>query len=232
MFKIINSIIVISCILPLLVFGQTNRGTVTYKVLLIDTVSNAITQNDSLYFRFIYKPNKSLQEQGFANHQQYIKTIINEKNVYSIVNEHDIKEAYHMLLPNNSGFNKLLNYKDTSLIITNTTLTKTIAGRVCKKMSLKFNNAQTPRVTLWYDASIDCNSLIPGVGVNGKSIKGLVLEYEIQQPKGKCIITANTLSFASVSDALFIPNLTGFVVTELPVINNDDEDNEGDDNNH
>ena len=164
MFKILNFIITTGCLLPLLVFGQTNRGTVTYKVLLIDTVSNTITQNDSLYFRFIYKPNKCLQEQGFANHQQYLKTIINEKNVYSIVNEHDIKEAYHMLLPNNSGFNKLLNYKDTSLIITNTTLTKTIAGRVCKKMSLKFNNAQTPRVTLWYDASIDCNSLIPGVG--------------------------------------------------------------------
>jgi hypothetical protein len=232
MFKIINIIIAISCLLPLLVIGQTNRGTVTYKVLLIDTVSNTITQNDSLYFRFIYKPNKCLQEQGFANHQQYLKTIINEKNVYSIVNEHDIKEAYHMLLPNNNIFNKLLNYKDTSLAITKTTLTKTIAGRVCKKMSLHFNDPQTPRVTLWYDSSIDCNSLIPGVGVNGKSIKGLVLEYEIQQPKGKCIITANTLSFASVSDALFVPNLTGFVVTEIPVNSNDDEDNEAEGNNH
>lgn len=230
MFKILNFIITTGCFLPLLIKGQTNRGTVTYKVLLIDTVSNTITQNDSLYFRFIYKPNKCLQEQGFANHQQYLKTIINEKNVYSIVNEHDIKEAYHLLLPEDDGFNELLRYKDTSLIITNTTLTKTIAGRVCKKMSLQFNNAQTPRVTIWYDATIHCNSLIPGVGVNGKSIKGLVLEYEIQQPKGKCIITANTLSFASVSDALFIPDLTGFVVTELPVINNDD--NEEDGNNH
>lgn len=224
--KISHLFITVVCLFSIVIKAQTNRGTLNYKVLNIDTISNTITQNDSMYFRFIFKPKKCLQEQGFTNQKQYLKTIINDKNLYSIVKENNVQEAYHILFPEDNVLDELLNYKDTSLIITKTNITKTIAGRICKKMSLKFSNLQASGLTLWYDASVNCNSLIPGAGVNGRSIKGLVLEYEIQQPRGKCIITANTLSFASVSDALFIPNLTGFVVTEIPVNNNNDDNNE------
>jgi len=195
--------------------GQSNQGTVYFKTVMIDTIGNTISQQDSVYTRYFFKPNKSLFETGFVNRPYFQKTIVKEYDYYSIICNYDNKIAYHGEMGGCLNLTSLLNYQDTSLRITKTIITKTIAGRICKKLYLRFNVFGVPTFVLWYDETITCSSIIPGVGVAGESIKGLIMEYEIKSPTGKYIITADSISFATLSDSLFTPNLTGFQVTEL-----------------
>lgn len=210
----------INLIIILLVFfvtikAQQNQGMVKYKTVMIDTINNIIAVQDSMYMQFAFKPNKTLWETGFVGRPDITKTILNNSDFYLIETHQDENTAYHGTLDNSTSFNELLNYKDTSLQITKTTITKTIAGRTCKKMILKLNIPDAPNMVLWYDDNINCNSIVPGVGANGKSIKGLILEYEIPSPFGKNIISANSVTFGNVDNHLFMPNLAGYEITEM-----------------
>jgi hypothetical protein len=210
----------INLIIILLVFfvttkAQQNQGTVKYKTVMIDTINNIITPQDSMYMEFAFKPNKTLWETGLVNKPEVSKTILNNEDFYSLEIHQEEKTAYHGTFDNGTSFNDLLNYKDTSLHITKTTTTKVIAGRLCKKMVLKFNVPDAPNMVLWYDDAVNCSSIIPGVGMNGKSVKGLILEYEMPSPFGKNIITASSVTFGNVDNHLFIPNLSGYEITEM-----------------
>lgn len=206
--------IIFLCGFSFMLKAQLNQGTVNYKIVNIDTINNLIVPQDSMYSKFVFKPNKTKWEMGYFNGTEIIKTIVNDDDYYVIETHLEEKIALHGEMKNGNNINKLLNYVDTALIITKTNITKTIAGRTCKKMYLKFNQSLPPMV-IWYDEYVNCNSIIPGVGNNGKNIKGLILEYEIQNPTGKSIITANSLNFSNVSNNQFNPNLAGFQITEL-----------------
>ncbi len=198
----------------ILLKAQLNQGVVNYKVINIDTINNLIVPQDSIYSKFVFKPNKTKWEMGYLNSNEITKTIVNNEDYYVIMVHLDEKTALHGETKNGNSINKLLNYVDTSLIVTKTNITKTIAGRTCKKMYLKFHHSLPPMV-IWYDEFINCNSIIPGAGNNGKNIKGLILEYEIQNSIGKSIITAYSVNFGNVSNTNFNPNLSGFQITEL-----------------
>ena len=209
-------------LLTSIVLGQSNQGTVNFKTVIIDTIANTITQQDSVYTRYFFKPNKSLFETGFVNRPNFQKTIVKENDIYSIICNYDDKKAYHSEMKGGLNLTTLLNYKDTSIRITKTTITKTIAGRTCKKLYLRFNMVGAPTFVLWYDETINCSSIIPGAGVAGKSVKGLIMEYEIKSPTGKYIITADSISFSTVPNSLFTPNLAGYQITELNDEGDDD----------
>lgn len=201
------------CSLTFVLKGQLNQGVVNYKIVNIDTINNVIIQQDSMYSKFVFKPNKTKWEMGYANSTEITKTIVSDNDYYVIMIHSGEKTALHGEVKNGNPVNKLLNYVDTSLFVTKTNITKIIAGRTCKKMYLRFNQSLPPMV-LWYDEYINCNSIIPGAGPDGKNIKGLILEYEIQNPIGKSVITASSINFGNVSNSEFNPNLTGFQITE------------------
>lgn len=195
--------------------SQPNQGIVNYKTISIDTINNVITVQDSVYTKFVFKPNKIKWETGFVNRPIGLKTILNQQDFYVIIDDNDSKTASHGEMENQNVYDQLLNYKDTSLSIICTNIIKSIAGRNCKKLILKFKISDSPTLVLWYDDTINCESIIPGAGVNGKSIKGLILEYEIPNVIGKIIVTADTVSFGNVSNTLFNPNLSGYTITEI-----------------
>lgn len=194
--------------------SQQNEGLVNYKTIIIDTINNVITPQDSMYMQFAFKSDKTMWTNGLVDKPESMTTILNGINFYMITVSGEEKSAYHGTFEAGSSFDELLNYKDTSLYILTTSVTKIISGRVCKKMILRFN-IDAPNMVLWYDDTINCKSIIPGVGVNGRSIKGLILEYEMPSPNGKNIITADSISFSSVDDSIFTPNLVGYEITEM-----------------
>lgn len=196
-------------------FSQNNQGRVNYQMIEVDTINNKINIQDSIYSNFVFKPNKTKWEMGLLNRAIITKTILNQEDFYLIMDEAGNKTATHGEMPNQNSFNQLLNYQDTSLLVTKTPFTKNIAGRLCKKIILKFKLPNSSSIAVWYDETIDCKSIIPGAGLNGKPIKGLILEYEMQSPVGKMIVTATSVNFENITNSQFNPNLNGYQITEL-----------------
>ncbi len=212
----ISALVLFTFVLILTSATAQNRsmGVISYKIASIDTVVNKIIIQDSAYSKFSFKPYKTKWETGLVNRKSFTETIQNEKDYYILISEFGSKTAYHGKTPDKESFKELLNYADTSLRVIKTDLKKTIAGRLCKKIILNFGKDMPP-MALWYDDTIKCNSLIPGAGVKGQNIMGLVLEYEVPQKNGKNIITAEKISFENVEDSVFSPQLKGYTVTEL-----------------
>jgi len=194
--------------------AQETSGIVHYKTVIIDTLQNTIIPQDSIYTQFSFKPNKAKWETGFLNHVMNIKTIQNELDFYSMFNDPNSKKALHGRMPDTNSYDELLNYQDTALLVIKSEATKNVAGYLCKKITLKFSE-DDPGMTLWYDETITCNSLIPNAGINNQHIRGLVLEYEIPNASGKSIITADLVVFEDIPEIEFNPNLEGYEVTEI-----------------
>ena len=194
--------------------AQETSGIVNYKTVIIDTLKDTIISQDSMYTRFSFKPNKTKWEAGFLNHVMEIMTIQNGLDFYSMFSDMNSKKALQSRIPDTNSYDELLKYQDKALIVIKSEATKNVAGYLCKKVTVKFSE-EDPGMTLWYDETVPCNSLIPNTGINNQHIRGLVLEYEIPNASGKSIITADRVMFEDVPDIEFNPNLEGYEVTKI-----------------
>lgn len=201
--------------------AQIVSGSVKYQMILIDTIQDDITPQDSFFLNYTFLDNNFKWESGIYNHEKMC-IIMNKTNYYSLNENQFEKQAYLTVKDSLVNLDSLINYVDTSIQVVKTTITKIVAGVDCKKAVLQFKNSSgiSSDLIIWYSETVSCNSIIPGIGLLGNNAKGLILEYEIPNETGKIIITAQNVSFDAVSYNVFVPNLEGYTIINSNADNN------------
>ena len=206
---------------PLTIKSQgINQGVVSFTTVITDTVNQVTTTlPDTVYYKYYFK--------GKNYRFQYGTDSVNNSCIVNVQGRYSLS----ILFSNKTysfdtlavSIDSLMNFWDTTTVrYMITDEHKSIMGYYCTKgyffnVSLgdeTYNVGDTTSmIAFWFTNQIQGNNLIPGASPSTLNLNGLILGYEIPVTNGIEIITPVSISTEPLDDAIFFPNLTGYINT-------------------
>lgn len=197
----------------ILLKAQITEGEINYTSITTDTVNNTTTyMPDTVLFTYSFK-NGSFS-MFFGTDSVNNSMVVNSTGTYILSKAGTIKE--YSFIPTGFNLDTLLNHTDSSTVrYSITTEHQAIKGYYCTKaymFSLSEETGDTTKTTtIWYTDQIKGYNFIAGASETNLNLNGLILQYEYPEPNGTTIVTPKAISNSIVNDAIFTPDLTGYI---------------------